>query len=55
MSIDMIIQNVSKDGFTDISFTCPGSELERAKETIEEIVPQIDARTYDIDEDNCKS
>lgn len=54
VSIDMIIQNVSIDGFTDISFTCPGSELERAKETVEEIVPQIDARTYDIDEDIAK-
>ncbi len=31
VSVDMIIQNISEDGFTDISFTCPGSDLDRAK------------------------
>lgn len=54
VSIDMIIQNVSQDGFTDISFTCPGSDLQRAKETVEKIVPEIDARTYDVEEDIAK-
>jgi len=32
--VDMIIQNASRDGRTDITFTLPGGELERAVEVI---------------------
>ena len=31
VSVDMIIQNISEDGITDISFTCPGADLARAE------------------------
>ena len=54
VSVDMIIQNISEDGITDISFTCPGADLARAKETIERILPDISARDYDVDEDIAK-
>ena len=54
VSVDMIIQNVSESGITDISFTCPGGDLSRARETVERIVPTINARTYIVDEDIAK-
>lgn len=54
VSVDMIIQNISQDGITDISFTCPGADLPRAKETIERILPEINAREYVVDEDIAK-
>ncbi len=54
VNTDMIIQNISQDGFTDISFTCPGGDLMRAIETIERILPEIGAREYDVDEDIAK-
>ena len=54
VSVDMIIQNISEDGITDISFTCPGADLPRAKETVERILPDINARDYDVDEDIAK-
>lgn len=54
VSVDMIIQNVSLDGFTDISFTCPGADLTRACETVERITSDINARTYDVDKDIAK-
>ena len=54
VSVDMIIQNISEAGITDISFTCPGADLARAKETIERILPDISARDYDVDEDIAK-
>lgn len=54
VNTDMIIQNVSEDGFTDISFTCPDADLARAKETVERILPEIGAREYDVDEDIVK-
>ena len=54
VSVDMIIQNISEDGITDISFTCPGADLARASETVERILPGINARDYDVDKDIAK-
>ena len=54
VSVDMIIQNVSEDGVTDISFTCPKSDLTRATETITGILPEINAREFVVDEDIAK-
>ncbi len=54
VSVDMIIQNISKDGITDISFTCPEGDLARACETIERVMPEINACEYVVDEDIAK-
>ena len=43
VNLDMIIQNVSESGFTDISYTTPAADLPRAIETMERIVPEIGA------------
>lgn len=54
VSVDMIIQNVALDGRTDISFTCPAADLGRAKETLDVIIPEINANEFVIDEDIAK-
>ena len=54
VSVDMIIQNISKDGITDISFTCPGADEKRARETVERILPDINAREYEVDAGHCE-
>ena len=54
VNTDMIIQNISEDGITDISFTCPAADLKRAKETLDRVVPEINAREVDIDENVAK-
>lgn len=54
VNTDMIIQNISEDGFTDISFTCPAADVARARETLNRVVPEIEAREVDIDEDVAK-
>ncbi len=54
VNMDMIIQNTSLDGATDISFTCPASDLPRAKDALDEVIPQINAASYDVDEDIAK-
>ena len=54
VNTDMIIQNVSEDGFTDISFTCPAADLSRAQETLDRVVPEISAREVVIDENVAK-
>ena len=50
VNTDMIIQNVSEEGTTDISFTCPAADLGRAKETLDRVVPEINAREVSVDE-----
>ena len=54
VNTDMIIQNISQDGITDISFTCPGSDLSRARETMDWVVREIGARELLVDEDIAK-
>ena len=54
VNTDMIIQNISEDGITDISFTCPGADLARARETLDRVVPEINAREVVIDESIAK-
>ncbi len=43
INVDMIIQNVSSDGFTDFTFTVPKSDLAEAKELVENIAREINA------------
>jgi aspartate kinase len=54
VNLDMIIQNTSTDGLADISFTCPAADLARAKETLDQVLPEIGASNYDVDEDIAK-
>jgi aspartate kinase len=43
VNVDMIVQNVSAEGHTDISFTLPSSELPRARRVLEPLAEQIGA------------
>lgn len=54
VNVDMIIQNISEDGVTDISFTSPMDDLVRARAVCERIVAELGARTYLIDESIAK-
>ncbi len=49
VNVDMIEQNVSTDGVTDISFTVPRDDLDRARKVIDGVVPEIGASGYDDD------
>jgi len=50
VNVDMIIQNVSESGTTDISFTTPKEDLPRAKRATESVVAELGARTWVVDE-----
>ena len=52
INVDMIIQNASKEGMTNLGFTVPQSELERAKKAIESFAH--DYGSADYDENVCK-
>ena len=41
--VDMIVQNISRDGFTDISFTLPRGDRARGAAAIEEIATKVGA------------
>ncbi len=43
INVDMIIQNVSIDGFTDLTFTIPTTDLEKANELVSEVARDIEA------------
>jgi len=51
INVDMIVQNVSHDGTTDISFTVPREDGSRAKSTIESVLREIGAAGVSFDED----
>lgn len=35
VNVDMIVQNISEDGRTDMTFSCPTDQVERAKAAVE--------------------
>lgn len=41
--VDMIVQNISQDGYTDISFTVPRTDFQKARELVEGIAKEIGA------------
>ena len=49
--IDMIVQNVSAAGHTDISFTLPQSDLATAEPVLDVIAKLVDARGHTCDSD----
>jgi len=54
INVDMIIQNVSQDGLTDISFTVAKTDLPRAIEVMKEVVPTLGAKGFTTNADIAK-
>jgi len=48
--VDMIVQNVSHDGRTDLSFTIPRADLDRLDAVLEGIVTDVGALRYETDD-----
>ena len=48
--VDMIVQNVSHDGRTDLSFTVPRADLSRVNAVLESIVTDVGALRYETDD-----
>ncbi len=55
INVDMIVQNISPDGkFTDITFTCPAAELDRARAVLSEGKASIGFASIDTNTDVVK-
>ena len=50
INVDMIVQNVSKESITDISFTAPTEQQKDVEDALKNISKQLDAKGYDVDE-----
>ena len=49
-NVDMIVQNVSKESITDISFTAPSEQQKDVEDALKNISKQLNAKGYDVDE-----
>ena len=54
INVDMIIQNISRTGSTDISFTVEKKDLQKAQETIDRIVKRLGAAGYELNKNIAK-
>jgi aspartate kinase len=54
INVDMIVQNVSAAGVTDVSFTVAKDDINKTKRTIEPLVKQIRAAGLSFDGDIAK-
>ncbi|MCD6525840.1 MAG: aspartate kinase [Desulfuromonas sp.] len=54
ITVDMIIQNVSHEGSTDLTFTVPKGDLKKALKIVEETAQQIGARGVTSDDKVAK-
>ena len=52
--VDMIVQNTSKDGTTDISFTVPKADMSTAERIVAEVAKEIGAGGVDHDDNIAK-
>lgn len=49
VDVDMIVQNVSTAGHTDISFTIPKQHLDKAQAAAKQVMPELQAEGVDVD------
>ncbi len=50
INVDMIIQNVSQESLTDISFTVPRGDLKAATSLVQDLAKEVGARTFEVNE-----
>jgi len=54
INVDVIVQNTSLQGFTDLSFTVGGTDRDAAEEIVSQTAVTIDANGYEIDDSIAK-
>jgi len=54
ISVDMIIQNASADGFTDLTFTVSKKEMKEAQKIVEATAKEVGAKKVEVDDDVAK-
>jgi aspartate kinase len=52
--VDMIIQNVSLEGFTDVTFTVSKKDLKDAQKIVQETAKKVEAKKVEVDDQVSK-
>jgi aspartate kinase len=53
-NVDMIVQNISEDHYTDLTFTTPIQDLSRLRPVLDQLIEDLGAREYLVDESIVK-
>ena len=54
ISVDMIIQNISAEGFTDLTFTVAKKDMKDAQKIVESTAKAVGAKKVEVDDDVAK-
>ena len=54
IGVDTIVQNVSRDGRSDVSFTVPKDDLAHARQVMDRVSPEVGAARYSADDGIAK-
>jgi aspartate kinase len=54
INVDMIVQNVSADGYTDLTFTVPQTDIKQAVQMAEGVIKGMEAAHVETDENIAK-
>ena len=54
INVDMIVQNISEEGATDMTFSCADADLDRARRALEDVRDAIGYREIVADRDVAK-
>ena len=54
VNVDMIVQNVSHEGSTDMSFTTPKADLPKLEQVMQRVLKDVGAPDYEIDDGIAK-
>jgi aspartate kinase len=54
INVDMIVQNVSRGGTTDLSFTLPKADVPHARTVMEKVVQEVGGSGFSVDEEVAK-
>ncbi|MEM7524338.1 MAG: aspartate kinase [Pseudomonadota bacterium] len=54
VNVDMIVQNISEDGQTDMTFSCGQEDVDKARKVLEDARAEIEYRQLVIDDDVAK-
>ena len=54
INVDMIVQNISEEGHTDMSFTIPREDIHKTQKAVEPLQAEVGATSVSIDEEVAK-
>ena len=54
INVDMIVQNVSEEGYTNLTFTVPRNEVKQAVQIVKKLIQEFEGASVETDEEIAK-